>query len=104
MKKEIIYRTQISVNNINTPLASKRVLLRGIITRCTSRKLLNIIPLPDGYKWEIEVRESIRKGRGYAQRPLNEDCLTFESRKRLAEERQNLEAWLRNKCKEYRMK
>ena len=115
MKKEIIYRTQISVNGILTKgsFSERRVLLIGVVVRCTKRKLLGFIPLPNCYKYEAMPYEivsgaNMRDHEGYIigdyQKPLNEKFITFESRKRLAEERLNLEAWLRNKCKEYKMK
>lgn len=106
MKKEIIYRTQIGVNGVlaQESFGARKVTLKGVIARCTERKLLGIIPLPDCYKWEVQTVETVKTKAGDTDRTLREDRLTFESRKRLAEERQNLEAWLRNKCKDYRKK
>lgn len=104
MKKEIIYRTQIGVNGVlsKESFGARRVTLRGVIARCTERKLLGFISLPDCYKWEIQTLETVKTKAGDKDRTLREEWLTFESKKRLAEERQNLEAWMRNKCKEYR--
>lgn len=104
MKKEIIYRTQIDVNGVLTKesFGARSVTLKGVIARCTERRLLGIIPLPDCYKWEVQTVETVKTKAEDKDRTLREEWLTFESRKRLAEERQDLEAWLRNKCKEYR--
>lgn len=111
MKKEIIYRTQISVKGILTKdsFAERRVSLIGVIKRCTERKLLGCIPLPDCYKHEVTAYEFVETGKimtllGGTWFEIDEDKLTFESKKRLAEERQNLEAWLRGKCNEYKKK
>ena len=106
MNKEIIYRTQITVKDIlaKDPSAERRVLLKGEIARCTNRRLLGIIPLPDSYKWETMAVETVKAKSGDMERALHENTLTFESRKRLAEERLALETWLRGKCKEYRRK
>lgn len=104
MKKEIIYRTQISVNGIlskGSP-AERRVLLKGEIARCTGRRLLGIIPLPDSYKWKVTAVELAKSGGDGIESPLVENSLTFNSRKCLAKERLYMEGWLRNKCKEYR--
>lgn len=104
MKKEIIYRTQISVKGVlsKESYGARRVTLKGVIARCTERKLLGIIPLPDCYKWEVQTMETIKTKAGDKDKTLREDWLTFESKKRIAEERQSLESWLRNKCKEYK--
>lgn len=111
MKKEIVCTTQISVKGILTKDTheERRVTLKGVIARCTERKLLGFMPLKPTYKYEITAMETVRPTVmtkiGEFERPLcDTKNLTFESRKRLAEERQNLEAWLRNKCNEYKKK
>lgn len=106
MKKKIIYRTQISVNGVLTKesFGARRVVLNGMIARCTERKLFGVIPLPNCYKWETQTLEKMETKDGEIDRTLREEWLTFESKKRLAEERLSLETWLRNKCKEYRKK
>lgn len=106
MKKEIIYRTQTTVMGMLRDGSTNevRVLLKGEIARCTDRRLLGVIPLPDRYKWKVTVGEQVKIGRGCAIQSLNENSLTFNSRKCLTKERLYMEGWLRNKCKEYKKK
>lgn len=101
MKKEIVYRTKLSVKNI-LGLRSKQpktVWLEGMVERVAGRRLLRVIPLPDRYVWTVEAVEETD---GASAVRLDEKGLTFESKKRLGEERLNMEEWLRGKCKEYK--
>lgn len=105
MKREVIYSTKLSVRNILKAQENARpttVWLLGSVERQTDRKLLGFIPLPDRYVWSILTVEEIEAKNGTKSRILKDDELTFESKKRLGEERLNMEEWLRGKCKEYK--
>lgn len=106
MNKLTVYRTQITVDNIYSreQHIKVRAMLKAKIEMCTERKLLGIIPLPDCYRYTVSAQETIHSKAGDIEIPLGEQRLTHESRKRLAEERMHLEAWLNNKCKEYKKK
>lgn len=101
MKREIIYRKQKGVIGLhsNSEYEAREVLLKGTITRCTERRLFGIIPLKDKYECKIEIIPGTKQGR-----TLYVKKLTFESQKRVAQEKRELEAFLTNKCKEYKNK
>lgn len=102
MKREIIYRIQKGVIGLhsNIEFEAREVLLKGTITRCTERRLFGIIPLKDKYECKIEIIPGTNK----QGRTLVVKKLTFESQKRVAHEKRELEAFLANKCKEYKNK
>lgn len=107
MKKRVMYRTEVSVDNMileaekGIKICSKEVkevLLIGYIFHCSERKLFGMIPLPNKYTYKIYSCMYVRNkytGRVYTAKP---SVLSFESKKRLMEEKQKLESWLRNKC------
>ena len=107
MKREIIYTTKQSVRNIlkaKEGAQPSTIWLFGAVERQTKRRLLGFIPLPDRYVWSIVTVEEIETKKGTKSRLPKEDSLTFDSRKRLQDERLHMEEWLRGKCKEYRKK
>lgn len=111
MEKRIIYRTEVSVSNMmlesekGMEICSeevKEVFLAGYISHYSRRKLFGIIPLPDKYVYKVYPHLIVRNkytNNVYVKSP---SFLSFESKKRLMEETQNLESWLRNKCKQYK--
>lgn len=101
MKREIIYRKQKGVIGLHSDseYEAREVLLKGTITRCTERRLFGIIPLKDKYECKIEIIPGTKQGR-----TLDVKKLTFESQKRVAQEKRELETFLTNKCKEYKNK
>lgn len=111
MEKRIIYRTEVSVSNMM--LEAEReiricgeevnmVYLTGCISRSSQRKLLGIIPLPDKYTYKVCPHIYVRNKYTDKVSKAKPNVLSFESKKRLMEEKQNLESWLRNKCKQYK--
>ncbi|WP_418850938.1 hypothetical protein [Prevotella sp.] len=111
MKKRIIYGTKVSVDNMILEAEKEmkiyyeevaEVFLMGYIYLCSQRKLFGIIPLPNKHDCKVFTHIFVRNkytGRVHATVP---SLLSFESKKRLMEETQNLESWLRNKCKLYK--
>ena len=80
----------------------KEVSIMGHIYRYSRRKMFGLIPLPDKYVCEVCPHLIVRNkytNNVYVKSP---SFLSFESKKRLMEETQNLESWLRNKCKQYK--
>nr|DAH78234.1 MAG TPA: NFACT protein [Caudoviricetes sp.] len=101
MKRETVYRTQKNVIGLHADrYEAREILLKGSITRYTERCLFCIIPLKNKYKWKIEIIPGTNK----QGRTLDVKKLTFESQKRVAHEKRELEAFLANKCKEYKNK
>lgn len=111
MEKRIIYFTEVSVSNMMLEAEKgmeifseevKEVFLAGYISHCSRRKLFGIIPLPDKYVYSVYPHLLVRNkytDEVYSRAP---SFLSFESKKRLMEETQNLKSWLRNKCKQYK--
>lgn len=101
MNKLTVYRTQLAVDNIYSreQHVKVRAMLKAKIEMCTDRKLFGIIPLPDCYRYRVSALETIHSKVGDIEIPLDIHRLTHESRKRLAEERMHLEAWLDHRCK-----
>lgn len=111
MEKRIIYFTEVSVSNMMLEAEKgmeicseevKEVFLAGYISHCSRRKLFGIIPLPDKYVYSVYPHLFVRNkytDKVYSRAP---SFLSFESKKRLMEETQNLKSWLRNKCKQYK--
>ena len=99
MKREIIYRKQKCVIGLHSDseYEAREVLLKGTITRCTERRMFGIIPLKDKYECKTENIPGTNK----QGRTLDVKKLTFESQKRVFQEKRELEAFLTNKCKEY---
>ena len=102
MKREIIYIAQKGIIGLHSDseYESREVLLKGTITRCTERRLFGIIPLKDKYECKTEIIPGTNK----QGRTLDVKKLTFESQKRVAQEKRELEAFLANKCKVYKNK
>ena len=102
MKRETVYRIQKGVIGLhsNIEFEAREVLLKGTIIRCIERILFGIIPLKDKYKCKIEIIPGTNK----QGRTLVVKKLTFESQKRVAYEKRELEAFLANKCNEYKKK
>lgn len=105
MKKEIVYRTKQSVNNLIGEwggLCSMTVFLIGAVERQTERRLFGAIPLPDRYVWSITTEEEYTDLDNSNVGIEEKKKLTFESQKRLGEARLAMEKLLRHKCKEYK--
>lgn len=106
MEKRIIYSTEVTVSNMvleeEREMKVEEVYLQGIIWRCSQRKLFGIIPLSDKYEYKVYPHIFVRNKYTGGVHATVPSLLSFESRKRLMEEQQNLEAWLRNKCNEYK--
>lgn len=112
MEKRIIYRTEVSVSNMMLEAEKgmkicseevKEVFLTGYISRHSRRKLFGIIPLPDKYVENVFPHIYVRNKYTDKVSTAKPNVLSFESRKRLMEETQNLKSWLRNKCKLYKL-
>lgn len=111
MEKRIIYSTEVTVSNMMLEAEKgmkicseevKEVSIMGYISHHSRRKLFGLIPLPDKYVYEAYPRLFVRDKYTHNVYMKALSSLSFESRKRLMEEQQNLEAWLRNKCNEYK--
>lgn len=111
MEKRIIYSTEVSVSNMMLEVEKemkicgeevKKVFLIGHILRSSQRKLFGIIPLPDKYTYKVCPHIHVRNKYTSRVSTAEPNVLSFESKKRLMEESQNLESWLRNKCKLYK--
>ena len=111
MKKRIIYGTKVSVDNMILEAEKEmkiyaeevaEVFLMGYIYLCSQRKLFGLIPLPDKYVYNVCPYLFVRNKCTYEVYLKELSFLSFESKKRLMEETQNLESWLRNKCKQYK--
>ena len=102
MKRETIYRTQKGIIGLHSDseYEAREVLLKGTITRCTERRLFGIIPFKDKYECKTEIILGTNK----QGRTLDVKKLTFESQKRVSQEKRELESYLINKCKEYKNK
>lgn len=111
MEKRIIYRTEVTVSNMmleaekGVKICSEEVeevFLAGYISHYSGRKLFGIIRLPDKYVYKVYPHLIVCNkytNKVYVKSP---NSLSFESKKRLMEEKQNLESWLCNKCKQYK--
>lgn len=113
MEKRIIYRTEVTVSNMmleaekGVKICSeevKEVSIMGHIYRYSRRKMFGLIPLPDKYVCEVCPRLLVRNKYTNEVYMKALSTLSFESKKRLMEEQQNLESWLRNKCKQYKQR
>lgn len=111
MEKRIVYRTVISVSNMMLDVEKEMVIcsekirgcfLEGCIFRYSRRKLFGIIQLPDKYVHKVYFHLFVRNKYTNEVYVKELSSLSFESKKRLMEEQQNLESWLRNKCKQYK--
>lgn len=109
MEKRIIYSTEVTVSNMmleaekGVKICSeevKEVSIMGHIYRYSRRKMFGLIPLPDKYVYEVCPRLLVRNKYTNEVYMKALSTLSFESKKRLMEEKQNLESWLRNKCNE----
>lgn len=80
----------------------EEVFLYGIIEHHSQRKMLGIIPLPDKYTYKVFPHIHVRNKYTSRVSTAEPNVLSFESKKRLMEEKQNLESRLRNKCKQYK--
>ena len=103
MKKEVIFEKHKKVAALMRVdrLFAIRAVIKGRIIRCTERKLLGVIPLPDRYKSETEVVEIYETKNGEEERNLDEEMLTYPSRRDLIEERLEYASWLRERCRWY---
>ena len=111
MEKRIIYHTEVTVSNMmleaekEMKICSEEVkmsYLTGCISHYSQRKLLGIIPLPDKYTYKVCPHIYVRNKYTDKVSTAKPNVLSSESKKRLMEETQNLESWLRNKCKQYK--
>lgn len=111
MEKRIIYSTEVSVSNMMLEAEReiklcgeevKMVYLTGYILRCSQRKLLGIIPLPNKYTYKVFPHIYVSNKYTDTVSTAKPNVLSFESKKRLMEETRDLESWLRNKCKQYK--
>ncbi len=111
MEKRIIYRTEITVSNMmleaekGIEICSEEVnevFLAVYISRYSRRKMFGLIPLPDKYVYKVCPHIYVRNKYTDKVSTAKPNVLSFESKKRLMEETQNLESWLRNKCKQYK--
>lgn len=109
MEKRIIYSDKCTIKNLMLEAEKSmkicgeeidEVYLMGYILRRSQRKLLGIIPLPNKYTYKVFPHIYVRNK--YTVRTAKPNELSFESKKRLMEETQNLESRLRNKCKQYK--
>lgn len=111
MKKEVVYRVHQEIKDVclgpewnSSVYTISLAVLEGHVTRHTQRKLLGIIPLPDKYAWHIDTWVSLTGTKCDGWHKGSEEHLSFESRKRIAEERLKMEFFLRKKCHEYKKK
>ena len=111
MKKEVVYRVHQEIKDVclgpewnSSVYTISLAVLEGHVTRHTQRKLLGIIPLPDKYAWHIDTWVSLTGTKCDGWHKGSEEHLSFESRKRIAEERLKMECFLRKKCHEYKKK
>lgn len=111
MEKRIIYSTEVSVSNMMLEAEKemmicgeevKMVYLTGYILRCSQRKLLGIIPLPNKYTYKVFPHIFVRNKYTDTVSTAKPNVLSFESKKRLMEEKQNIESFLRKKCNDYK--
>lgn len=111
MKKELVYRVLQEVKDVSlnpewhsSVYTISLAVLEGHVTRHTQRKLLGVIPLADKYVWRVDTLVSLTGVKCDGWHKGNEEHLSFESRKRIAEERLKMEFFLRKKCHEYKKK
>lgn len=111
MKKELVYRVLQEVKDVSlnpewhsSVYTISLAVLEGHVTRHTQRKLLGVIPLADKYVWRVDTWVSLTGTKCDGWHKGNEEHLSFESRKRIAEERLKMEFFLRKKCHEYKKK
>lgn len=111
MEKRIIYSTEVSVSNMMLEVEKemkicgeevKKVFLIGHILRSSQRKLFGIIPLPDKYTYKVYPHIHVRNKYNSKVSTAEPNVLSFESKKRLMEEKQNIESFLRKKCNDYK--
>lgn len=111
MEKRIIYSTEVSVSNMMLEAEKemkicgeevKMVYLTGHILRSSQRKLFGIIPLPDKYTYKVCPHIHVRNKYTSRVSTAEPNVLSFESKKRLMEEKQNIESFLRKKCNDYK--
>lgn len=111
MEKRIIYSTEVTVSNMMLEAEKgmkicseevKEVSIMGNISRHSRRKLFGLIPLPDKYVYEVYPRLFVRNKYTHTVYMRALSYLSFESKKRLMEEKQNIESFLRKKCNDYK--
>lgn len=111
MEKRIIYNAKCTIKNLMLEAEKSmkicgeeidEVYLMGLILRRSQRKLFGIIPLPNKYTYKVFPHIYVRNKYTNKVSSVRPNVLSFESKKRLMEETQNLESWLRNKCKLYK--
>ena len=111
MEKRIIYSTEVSVDNMILEAENEmkiyyeevaEVFLMGYIYLCSQRKLFGIIPLPDKYTYKVYPHIHVRNKYTSKVSTAEPNVLSFESKKRLMEEKQNIESFLRKKCNDYK--
>lgn len=111
MEKRIIYNAKCTIKNLMLEAEKSmkicgeeidEVYLMGLILRRSQRKLFGIIPLPDKYTYKVFPHIYVRNKYTDKVRTAKPNELSFESKKQLMKESQNLESWLRNKCKQYK--
>lgn len=111
MKKEVVYGVHQEIKDVclcpewnSSVYTLSLAVLVGYVTRHTQRKLLGVIPLADKYVWRVDTLVSLTGVKCDGWHKGNEEHLSFESRKRIAEERLKMEFFLRKKCHEYKKK
>lgn len=101
MKRETVYRTQTNIDGLRFKGESKEtyIILKGTVARVTQRKLFGFIPLPDKWVWEISMFDI--RSKTVSEKECK-NIFSFDTFKRLSEERLDMERMLRNKCKDYK--
>lgn len=101
MKREIVFRTQTNIYGLRLKGEPKEtyIILKGTVARVTQRKLFGFIPLPNKWVWEIsmfDIRSKTVSGKEC------KNIFSFDTFKRLSEERLDMERTLRSNCKYYK--
>lgn len=101
--REIVYRTQTNIDGLRFKGEPKEtyIVLKGTVARVTQRKLFGFIPLPDKWMWEIGMFDI--RSKTVSEKECK-NIFSFDTFKRLSEERLYMERMLRNKCKDYKKK
>lgn len=101
MKRETVYRTQTNIDGLRFKGESKEtyIILKGTVARVTQRKLFGFIPLPDKWVWNISMFDI--RSKTVSEKECK-NIFSFDTFKRLSEERLDMERMLRNKCKDYK--
>ena len=101
MKREIVYRTQINIDELRFKGDVKEtyIILKGTVARVSQRVLFGFIPLPDKWVWNMSMFDI--RSKTVSEKECK-NIFSFDTFKRLSEERLDMERMLRNKCKDYK--